>query len=479
MEVPGRGCSLLQFNLERHTLKNIGKLTDYPGNMYCKPVNGEVAGHIILSCGYDVNQVLLWDIATGEKKMLGKPGCSLREVTADYICLDNGKNLEYYRKDNFEFVKSAPYVDASIFGEWADSCVKYIGTLSNGKIAGVRGQEYFVTEDVDKVPEFIRIPGEAPTTTIMTITNGNDGKIWGSTALGQTIFNYDITTGEFWNSPQICNNGGEVYGMCFIEDSLYMSAYVGGDHVVYDPSKPWDQYNNVNPETLKTVAPELIRPTGKSIIGPDGNFWTGWSAKYGTYGGGLSRIDAKSKEMTYWYDPVPNQQIAGLTCDDRYLYFTTNGEASGREDKVEPFNLCVWDLEGKITWRQVFESGVNLGVVLAADGYLFVSAGNEVWIYETGSMKVLHKIPTGIRCTFFLRLNDGVVAAFCGDKLITIELETGSSEVAAKLPGIVGQAGLGMAVIAADGNIYFAAEEKLYKFIGNDSSAFKSDVKVV
>lgn len=451
------GCVLVQYDPENHVLKNIGKLTDVPGNMYCRPVDGRVPGYVILCCGCEVYEVILWEIATGKKFVLGKPGSSLADVTDEYIVLNNGKELEYYSREDFSYVKTTPYIDQSPFGKWADSCVRYLGKLKNGKIAGLRGQEYFIADDPDTVPEFKRIPGMAPATTIMTIIPHEDGLIWGATALGQTIFKYDPATGEYWNSPQVCNNGGEVYGMCFIDEKLYMSAYCGGDHIVYDPSQPWDQYHNINPKTLETVSPDLIRPYGKSIIGPDGNFWTGWSAKYGTYGGGLSRIDVKTHEMTCWYDPVPLQQIASITCDDKYIYFTTNGEASGRADKVEPFSLCAWDIEGKIAWQQVFESGITLGVVLAVDGYLVITAGNSLWVYKTDTMEVLHKIPTAARCTCLHQLKDGSVAAFCGDKLYKLAPGSGECSVVSDLPGWVGTAATGK-----DGKIYFTHEAKMF-----------------
>lgn len=452
------GCVLLQYDPEKHELVNIGKLTDVPGNMYCRPVDGRVPGYVLVCCGCEVYEVVVWEIATGKKFVLGKPDSSLFDVTDEFIILTHGKELEYYSIKDFSYVKSAPVERKSPFGAWADSCVRYLGKLKNGKIAGLRGQEYFIADDPDTVPEFKRIPGMAPATTIMTIISHEDGMIWGATALGQTIFKYDPATGEYWNSPQICNNGGEVYGMCFIDNKLYMSAYAGGDHVVYNPAEPWDQYNNVNPKTLQTVSPDLIRPYGKSIVGPDGNFWTGWSAKYGVYGGGLSRIDAKTNEMTCWYDPIPQQQIASITCDEKYIYFTTNGEASGRADKVEPFSLCVWDLEGKITWQKVFESGIILGVVLAVDGYLVVTAGNELLVYKTGTMEMLHTIPTEARCSWLHRFDDGSVGAFCGKKLYRIVPSTGESKVISDLPNWVGTSAAGK-----DGRVYFSSEAKLYQ----------------
>lgn len=108
--------------------------------------------------------------------------------------------------------------------------------------------------------------------------------------------------------------------MRFVNDLLFLSAYSGGDHIVYDPSMPWDQMNNVNPKTLQSVGPDLIRPESKSIIGPDGNFWTGWAASYGVYGGGITRVNTTTYEVSVCHNPVPGQMVAGMDADDRFIY---------------------------------------------------------------------------------------------------------------------------------------------------------------
>ena len=105
------------------------------------------------------------------------------------------------------------------------------------------------------------------------------GVVWFGSGFGQTMGYYDPKTGESWNSPSVTRVNGEIYGVVPYNGQVYFTAYAGGDHVVYDPSKPWDQFNNVNPKTLQSVAPlKLGRPIAGSIMGPDGNIWTGWGA---------------------------------------------------------------------------------------------------------------------------------------------------------------------------------------------------------
>src|SRR5699024_7313556 len=136
---------------------------------------------------------------------------------------------------------------------------------------------------------------------------------------------------------------------------------------VYDPSRPWNAFDNINPNMFASVNPKLIRPQGRSIKGPDGGIWTGWSAAYGVYGGGLSRVEPKTLKMDYWYDPIPNQAVAGLTADHKFLYFTTNGSASGLPyNKDVNCHFVTWDPQEGIIKDVILEKGEKVGLGVLA-----------------------------------------------------------------------------------------------------------------
>ena len=263
--------------------------------------------------------ITIWSIDTGNVKPFGKKGAQIIEIDSNYICTKTNGKLDFYDIKTFEHIENNLDIQKDEINQnrnnktyqkiLFDKGIGKILKLKDDRIFGIRGQEYFIV-DTGSDDSFTygngaalslrKIPVDAPATGILTITSDNDECIWGSSNFGQTIFCYNTKSGEYFNTPAVCNNGGEVYGIRCINNKIFMTCYAGGDHVVYDPKKPWDQINNVNPKTLRSVAPELIRPGAKSIIGPDGALWTGWTAKYGVYGGGISRVDPDTYNVTEW-----------------------------------------------------------------------------------------------------------------------------------------------------------------------------------
>lgn len=452
------GCVLLRYDPGTHTLENLGRASQRPGNRYSRMVYGGAPGYILINCCFDDTHVSVYDIARGNFFEVGRDGFSVKEATEDFICLSNGEELEFYSPVSFEPIEPETYLPrlAQKDGRLKEGMVWDV-RLENGTMAGVRGQEYFLYRKESNEPVLKPIPSEAPATGIMTVIPGPDGMLWGATSLGQTIFRYNPATGEYWNSNAVCNNGGEVYGMAFVGSRLFISAYAGGDHVVYDMKKPWDQYHNINPITLKSAAPKLVRPTGRSIIGPDGNFWTGWSAAYGVYGGGLTRVDTDSLEMTMWYDPIPGQSVAGIACDDEYIYYTTNGFASGLDRKTEPFYLAAWSPQGRLVGKVRFDSGPDVAAVGVTGGYVIAGVGQELRIFRTKSLEYVGSICTGALCTCLVGWRDGTMAAFCGKDLSIVDPETLAKRFITKLPGPVATA-----AVTEGGKLCFAHKTELF-----------------
>jgi sugar lactone lactonase YvrE len=455
------GCSLLRYDPERHVLENVGRVSDNPKNLYSRPVNGDLPGYILVAGGYDEPFLKAWSMETRTFFDFGTPGAVVREVTPEFICTEKDGQLEFFDPKTFERLDDAGLESKlshrhSTLPNGQRIPVK---PLANGRFAGVRGQDYFVIGGLEEVPVLKRIPVPAPPTGIHTLTSDEEGTLWGSCGFGQTIFRYNPRTGEYWNSSSVCNAGGEVYGMVFLDGKLYMSSYVGGDHIVYDPRAPWDQLNNVNPKTLRPVRPQVVRPEGRSVLGPDGAIWTGWSAKYGTYGGGLSRIDPATHEVEFWYDPIPEQQVAGLAADDRYLYFTTNGGASGLPYKEEPCHFGVWSTEGRLIFKHRFEEGPRTGAaIVAAGGKVLVRVGAEIAFFDPDAMQFERRIRMDADCSWMVRMNDGEVAAFCGNALWFIDVQSAQARMYTELPGHVRAA-----AVTPSGELYFAVGSTLYR----------------
>jgi hypothetical protein len=459
------GCVLLRYDPEKHVLENMGKVSDNPKNLYSRNVDGGVPGYVIISGGMDTHFAIAYHIETRSFKpfLTSTETTIVQGSTEEYIRLEMDGHLVLYDPKTFKPMNNPADQDsltqASGFKPVQNQIGQFQGLqLRDGMVAGVRGQDYYLKAPQDDKPKLIRIPTPAPATLIHNIASDAQGNIWGASGFGQTIFCYKPESRDLWNSSTVCDCGGEVYGICFVGERLFLSSYSGGDHMVYNPHEPWDQLNNVNPKTLMTVAPALIRPTGRSVLGPDGAVWTGWSAKYGVYGGGLSRIDASTLEVESWYDPIPEQQVAGLTADDQYLYFTTNGGASGLSYNEVSCHFAVWSAEGKVVHQQTFDKQHKLDAVLAVGGRVLVRVSDEINIFDPAAMKFDKTIETGKPCTWMIAIDDETAGLFCGSDFYLMNVFTGEFEHGSELPGQVSSAAK-----TPDGKIYFAQGTALYE----------------
>lgn len=454
------GCVLLQYDPKRHTLKNLGRMSDVKENLYSRNVVA-VPGHILVSCGFAKPHLTLWNLRDRTRKPFGPEGAAVKQVSSELLCLEhNGKLLFYDASaggglaelpgDRSAALPPAPKPAYPGFN-W---CIP----LRNQRTLVARGQEYYCMTPGIAKPALKPIPADKPATDIFGLTADARGRIWGACGFGQTIFRYDPRTGEAWNSSQVCDKGGEVYGMVFQGNRLFMAAYSGGDHIVYDPDQPWDQVGNVNPKTLASVGDKLIRPEARSVIGPDGHVWTGWMAKYGVYGGGLSRVDVNTLEMKCWYDPIPGQAISGLTADDRRLYFVTSTGANGLPPREAPVHFGVWSPDGRLLRQEAFPAKSLTGKLLAVGGRVLVGVDKTLKLFNPDRMAFEGAIEWENAPTFLLRLKDDTVAVFEGQKAWRLNPASGEKTLLAEIPGAAHAA-----ACAPDSTIYFASGSHLYR----------------
>lgn len=464
------GCSLLQYDPASHTLHHLGKVSANTGNQYSRPVWGEAPGYILVNYGFDTCGMKAYRIDNGEFIEFGAPGSQIKWVTSKLVCAESEDGeLFYYDASTLRPLTEA--VPAQLIPRLSVTLPNGqsipVRQLAGNRLAGVRGQEYFMVDVAEQSEGYEGpfdvvlkpIPVEAPPTAIFTLQSDGKELLWGSSGFGQTIFSFNPVGGTFWNSPSVCDAGGEVYGMQFIRDRLFLSSYVGGDHIVYDPAKFWDQLSNTNPRTLRSVGPELIRPEGRSVIGPDGGFWTGWSAKYGVYGGGLSRVDPITLEVNCWLDPVPQQQVTGVTSDDEFIYFTTNGGASGLPPQEVQGRFGVWAPGTGLVHEEIFPEGQEAGnAIVALGGKIACGVGAQIWIFDRESRSFIHTASVENSCQWLIAIDQRTAGAFCGDQYWEIDVGTGVSRFICTLPGFV------RAAVIHIGKLYFAVNADLYVF---------------
>ncbi len=412
------GCVLVKYDPERRTLEKVGRVGSVSENQYTRPTRTNADGNILVGAGFFGCQVWMWDIQNEQFIKIGQDGDRLRCAGEDFICLTRGKDLVFL--DAFTHEELEPPLDPDKITESASrrpSVARYLESLRNpiclpglaegtaglvtasGARIGIRGQEVFRYQNGHT--KFLPIPGDPPATSIMTIV-AYGRELWGSSENGQTLFRYDPSTGTYENTLGVVKkNGGEVYGIVPFEGKLFLTSYAGGDHLVYDPREPWNLSDDVNPRSLGSVAPEMIRPHAKSILGADGGIWTGWYANYGSYGGGVSRIDPHTLEVKSWFDLIPGQAVEHIAAGKDALFIVTSGEASGMERRADCFHVAKLNFSGNILCKRAFPAGITFRRVAVADGKVYATLQDpnknesRIWIGDETSLEELNSVVIG------------------------------------------------------------------------------------
>lgn len=459
------GCALLRYDPATHRLDNLGRVSDNPDNAYSRMVYA-LPGRLLVACGYAEPHLTVWDLNTGERRRFGAPGAAVREVNARVVCLETSDTIRdgapaFYDVHTLEPLTADLREALTPQRKSVFPAANWTVPLGDGRLFVVRGQEYAIepAQGASQTrPALAPIPAERPATRIHTLISDAQGRLWGSSAFGQTIFCYDPASGETWNSQVVCDAGGEVYGMAFIGNRLFMAAYSGGDHIVYDPAQAWNQIDNINPRALEPARPALIRPSGRSVIGPDGAFWTGWMAAYGVYGGGLSRVDPVIGAVQCWHDPVPAQAIIGLTADAHRLYFITGGQANGLAEQTAPLHCVAWSVEGRILCERVYEAGARLRAICATRAGAALAVDQRLELLDPQTLQTVNAMALPSACQMLLKWGDDDLAVFCGAQLLRARPASGELTPVCNLPGEAHAAAFTPA-----GELYFACERDLYR----------------
>lgn len=492
------GDRLLQYCPDTHTLNDMGKVTAEPGNNYARMVYNNVPGKLIISSQFDVKRVTSYDIATKTfNRDYTKRACNVYLITDQFVCTSDEKTLEFLD----------PYTGATLIDEeiplkgWESFTNKYdivkeavalynndpknrmikrfgigfscVATyMSNGDIIGVQGQEMFKIKKGEENLQFVDITCEPPAAFIHEIITAEDGKIWGASSFGMTIFNYDPKTGKCENSRSITTAGGEVYGMVAYNNKIYSTAYCWGEHVVYDPTQPWQGRENINPKMVKSLYPQFIRPYTRSHVDKEGFIWTGWLSDYGTRGLAISKWNTKDDTVEVFESIVAQTGIYGMAVTDNYVWFTTCNHANGLPDLDTPLSLCAIDKDGNLVFRKNFGSAENTGRIAFAGRYGIVQVGTRLYRIDDEKLDVqlvegvTLSLYNGCRLESIIQYTDDTVIVFDIDCAIFIKPET--CEVVARLASPKGNPkelfyhGVFAATIV-DGEIYASVGPDLYK----------------
>lgn len=488
---------LAALNLDTYEVEDCG--APAPPNLYLRHVSATPDGLIYCNFITEKPVNLLFDPAT---KRFGPVPDSLKNVASGvtwngYFLAENrayqGKNLDAVTPLPFP----APPADK---GDWAvlpylttretlylqqkhmlyrftrgEKSLTPIGEIAlrggelragtrKGEVVGVRGQDYFVIKPGDKDLHLKPIPVESGARPTMFLKVDAKGRLWGGPHFGQTLFHMDTRTGKTLNTSTVSDNGGEVYDVAFLNGAVYAASYAGGEIIRYEPDKPWDQWNNKNPHLLANMNNAYIRPTGGIVAGADGKLYSGWMARYGTYGGAVAITDPKTGHTETIENPLGEQAIEGLAVDGNLAYISTSLDANGLPDKPnESAKFGILDLETrKVVYSHTLEKKTRvIGVQFDAKTRRVVMlADAQVLVFDTASRSFVADYPAELpSATAENAVVRNGVAYYGHEKtLIALDLQSGKTAVAAESPD-----GIANLAIGPDGTLFFSAGVNVYR----------------
>lgn len=337
----------------------------------------------------------------------------------------------------------------------------YSVATSKGDIIGLRGQDYFILKPGDKAIHPKPSPGEPGPRPTLFLRADPDGILWGGPHFGQTLFWLDPKTRKYSNTGCVSNSGGEVYDAAFYGGAVYAVAYAGGDIVRYDPREKWDQWNGKNPRTIAKLSDRgYIRPIGTIQLGPDGKLYSGWQAKYGTYGGAIAITDPKTEMTDLIENPLGEQAIAGIAVGDGVVFAGTNIEGNGLPHKKgEWARFGVIDIASKKTVFERTFTGRRSVRALAYDPAskrAVVAIDSVLKLFDSkvnGFADIAPPRPQGSVSA----PGDGKLYYGSGTSIIALDISTGRFKTLV-------DAGINVTRVAVDskGNVYFSSGVDVY-----------------
>jgi len=347
-----------------------------------------------------------------------------------------------------------------------DLHARLIAGSSKGDALFVRGPEYFVVQPGQKEIKPRAIPVEPSPRATHFLRADSDGRLWGGPMFGQTLFWLDVATKQFQNTSVICNSGGEVYDVAFLDGKVYAVSYSGGDIVEFDPAQPWDQLANKNPRTIAHLADRgYIRPVGGIVVGPNKKLYSGWMAKYGTYGGAVAITDPADGKTELIENPIGQQAISGLDADDAQLYIGTSLGANGLDNKDgEPPHFGVIELATrKVVKDDPFPGATEVNRIFydRASKRVYLNAGGRHTCYIPATKEFVTSFAAKAPLATSRSVDgagDGHLIYASGKSVLSLDLTTGNAWPIADAPAKVEN-------VATDGkgNVFVSCGAEIYR----------------
>lgn len=487
------GGKLGAIDLNTYRVEDLG--APAPPNMYLRAVSALPDGRILCSFGQEKPVVLIFDPRTEKfeplpESMAGvSSGTTWHGLFLSGSKVFDGKTLEPVAppfptppadKGSWAFHNKLTWKDAVFIAQnaaiyrWrkgekdltliADIDLRgggYCAATGKGDLIGLRGQDYFIVKPGDKALDPKPIPIELEPRQTHFLRADENGILWGGPTFGQTLFHMDPTTKQYVNTGCISNKGGEVYDVAFYKGVVYAAAYAGGEIIRYDPNQKWDQWNGRNPRTIANLGEKgYIRPIGTIQLGPDNKLYSGWMAKYGTYGGAVAITDPATEKTELIENPLGEQAIAGLAVGGGMIFAGTNLSGNGLpRKKGESPKFGVIDIATrKVTFEHTFE-GTSSVRPLAYDPVskkVVLSTGG-LQSFDVTTRQFAPLDAPGVTSNSVGAPGDGKLYYGAHRSIVALDIRSGKHDTIVAAPGTVSNV-----AIDSQGSIYFSSGVDVY-----------------
>ena len=299
--------------------------------------------------------------------------------------------------------------------EAAHDQMTVLATSDGGRLAAGWGQEYGVA-----AADGGRIGWRRPATEplphrIFSLYGGEDGLVYGSAEVGNTIFWYDPRSGESVNTGQVTDTSGEVYGICSFGGKLYTASYTWAVITVFDPARPWSpgEEADSNPRTIGRIGHGQYRPVGGIHPGPRGLLAVGTVPNYGMSGGAFTLIDPETEQMRVYRNRVPGGTVNEFATDGDVLFGYGGGEFLVFDPDVEEI---------------VFRKRMPGGPMAFAGDKLYMADGDGLVRFDAGT-RAFDTVPgvglQGVPRHSLRAGRDGSLWAISGATLVRIDPAAG------------------------------------------------------
>lgn len=461
------GCTYPQAKLVRFRnskdgieLNDLGRM--HPTEMYARSVAVGPTGRVYVGIGTTVGDLVVYDPRDGSHKSILPPkmrgangwttvGVSKRQDGNVYA--EFGTNLMRLEEDRAVVVASAPAIP--------------LLKLRDGRIIRSFERGRFVVEDPRTgLQQERRFKYAGAGDRIFVVGNGPNGCVYGSTAMPLEVFRFDpqLHLSEHLGAMP----GGEVYSMLTEKSRLYLCYYGGSIMNLYDPERKYWRFGTdaeANPISFGGVGDGHLRPRAM-VRGPDNRILIGSEPPYGQLGGAIAIWDPKQNRTVENYrHVVTNQSIVSLAWEPKTgLIFGGSGNygGGGTQPVEKEAHFFAFD---PVLKRTVFEEALvpgarNYPATFAADGKVFTTVKNEIFVVDAASRKVLQrgKLP-GSQVDISLGRVGANLVGLTSDGIYSVGIDDGSVRTLAKAPKPVN---CGFAL--QDRWVYFGSGTELWRY---------------